>query len=313
MSTGPNSTTTGSTGAITNKPSSPSSAGTLKCPNDRPVPEAPRRACFVPTLLAAALGYAERGWPVLPVAGKAPVLRDWPRNATTDSTTIRSWWQARPTSNVGIVTGPRSGLAVLDVDPRAGGCQSLGELEARVGVLPGTVTSLTGGGGVHLLYRYPDRKITSRANALGPGLDVKGHGGMVVVAPSLHPGSGRAYRWLGDCWQDALPAWPAVLLPAVELVRAPVVDRGPGLMPGTGGRPERRLEALVQFVLDSQPGERNARLHWAACRGAEMIAAGIDGSMVIDALRLAGEAVGLPPAEVRTTIQSGMRTTATAA
>jgi len=271
-----------------------------------------------PACLAAALEYAEHGWRVLPVRGKQPLLPGWSRPdgsgaASTDPDQIRAWWTRWPTANVGIATGPASDLAVLDIDPRSGGNESFAALEERVGVLPGTVTSLTGGGGIHLLFAHPGRRVTSRANALGPGLDVKGHGGMIVVPPSTHPDTGRAYAWLGGAWRDELPVWPEVLLPAVELVRAPVVDLGPGLMPGTGGRPERRLEALVQFVLDSQPGERNSRLHWAACRGAEITPTGVDGNTITYALQLAGEAVGLPPAEVAATVRSGLRTTAVAA
>ncbi len=263
--------------------------------------------------LAAALEYAEHGWRVLPVAGKRPMLPGWSRPGgdgavSTDPDQIRAWWTRWPAANVGVATGPASGLAVLDIDPRSGGNEALADLEGRVGPLPGTVVSLTGGGGLHLLYRHPDRKITSRANALGPGLDVKGHGGMIVVPPSTHPDTGRAYRWLGDAWRDELPTWPEALLPAVEQVRPAVRQPAWG-----DGHPGRRLTGLVQIVMDACVGERNSRLHWAACRGAEMIAAGVDGNTVADALQLAGEAVGLPPAEVAATVRSGLRTTAVAA
>lgn len=264
--------------------------------------------------LAAALAYAEHGWRVLPVRGKVPLLPAWSRPdgsgaTSTDLDTIRSWWTRWPAANVGLATGPASSLAVLDIDPRSGGHESFAALEERVGVLPGTVTSLTGGGGLHLLYRHPDRKITSRANALGPGLDVKADGGMVVAPPSVHPDTGRAYTWLGGAWRDELPVWPEALLPpVVEQVR-PAVRQ-----PAWGDcHPGRRLAGLVQTVMDACEGERNSRLHWAACRGAEMIAAGVDGNTVADALQLAGEAVGLPPAEVAGTVRSGLRTTALAA
>jgi hypothetical protein len=65
----------------------------------------------------------------------------------------------------------------------------------------------------------------------------------------------------------------------------------------------------VATVLDAQPGERNNRLHWAACRAAEMIAAGqLDQADAINALTRAGETVGLGPSEIHATIASAFRT-----
>ena len=72
----------------------------------------------------AALGYAGRGWPVLPIEprGKAPLGRLVPHgvlDATTDPARIRAWWRARPDANVGIATGA-PGPDVLDVDTKHG-------------------------------------------------------------------------------------------------------------------------------------------------------------------------------------------------
>ena len=258
-------------------------------------------------VLAAALEYAEHGWPVLPVEGKRPSLPDWPNAASCDPAVIARWWHERPGLNVGLVTGPRSGLAVLDVDPRSGGTDSLGALERRVGLLPATVQSLTGGGGLHLLYAHPGHKVSSSAHQLGPGLDVKADGGMIVAPPSVHPGTGRAYRWFGDVWRDPLASWPAVLRPVVRAVPEPVQRPRMGSVEAS---PRRRLEGLVQTVMDACQGERNSRLHWAACRGGEMVAAGqVDRGVVGDALLLAAQAVGLGELEAVATIRSGLGST----
>jgi hypothetical protein len=82
-------------------------------------------------------------------------------------------------------------------------------LEQRVGVLPGTVMQLTGGGGLHILYRTPG---VSLPGTLGPGLDVK-HNGYILLAPSIHS-SGRRYRWSGH-GRFLRPdmGWPAALTP----------------------------------------------------------------------------------------------------
>ena len=84
-----------------------------------------------------ALRYARRGWPVLPVSSsKVPLIPDWPNRATTEPATIRDWFEKKfPGAGVGIVTGPPSGLVVLDVDgPR--GEATLAELEEQHGKLP---------------------------------------------------------------------------------------------------------------------------------------------------------------------------------
>ncbi len=103
-------------------------------------------------MAAAALDYGARGWRVLPVDGKIPVLKEWPTLATTDHEIIRTWWTQRPTANVGIATGKGSGLWVLDIDPANGGDESLRKLEAQYGELPRTIEVITGGGGRHCYF-----------------------------------------------------------------------------------------------------------------------------------------------------------------
>jgi hypothetical protein len=88
--------------------------------------------------LAAALDYATRGWPVVPLhtldeagrcscqkpkcsVGKHPRTENGHHDATTDKGIIEAWWQKWPDANVGLRTGEASGTVVLDVDPRNGG------------------------------------------------------------------------------------------------------------------------------------------------------------------------------------------------
>lgn len=172
-------------------------------------------------------------------------------------------------------------------------------------MLPGTVQALTGGGGLHLLYAHPGVPLKSCAHSLGPGLDIKADGGQIVAPPSLHP-SGRRYRWLGDVWQVPLTPWPDALLPVEPEAPRPVLTVERSAPCG------RRLAGLVQLVMDAQPGERNARLFWAACRGAELVADGAPETAVTDALLLAAEAVGLDRRGATATLRSGLRRQAAA-
>jgi hypothetical protein len=147
-------------------------------------------------MLKAALAYARRGVPVFPCepGAKRPLTRNGHWDATKDPHAIGRWWRRWPSANVAIPTGKKSGVVVLDVDPNAGGSESLGKLE-RVGVpVPKTARARTGGGGIHVFFRYPrEREIRNSAGLLGPGLDVRGEGGYVVVPPSRTRG---LYRWV---------------------------------------------------------------------------------------------------------------------
>lgn len=155
--------------------------------------------------LLAALAYAQRGWAVLPLTprGKAPLTPHGVHDASTDADVIRTWWGRWPLANVGISCGP-SGLAVLDVDPRAGGDVTLGELVARHGPLPDAPQVVTGGGGCHVYFRAAPGL---RSRRLGEGVEVKAAGGYVVAPPSVHP-SGAAYAWAAGRPPEGLPDPP---------------------------------------------------------------------------------------------------------
>ena len=142
-----------------------------------------------------ALAYARRGLPVLALRarGKEPFPLLAPRgvySATTDEATIRSML-SRASVNLGVATGHAAW--VLDIDPRHGGDEHLGELERRHGSLPNTPRVLTGGGGTHFYFAMPSEGARFRKD-IAPGVECKGVGGYVVAPPSRHP-NGTLYRW----------------------------------------------------------------------------------------------------------------------
>ena len=157
-------------------------------------------------LLRAALAYARRGIPVFPCepGGKRPLTYNGFWDASADPRRVEAWWSRWPEANVGIPTGERSGLLVLDVDPGAGGPESLAALERTGGPLPRTARTRTGGGGMHVFFGYPaGEEVRSNTGRLGPGLDVRGEGGYVVVPPSR---TQSAYEWLART-SPADPTW----------------------------------------------------------------------------------------------------------
>jgi hypothetical protein len=74
--------------------------------------------------------------------------------ATTDLETVRAWWQRWPWANIGVATGARSGIVVVDVD-QPGGDESLQLVANELGALPETLQAASGGGGLHLVYEHP--------------------------------------------------------------------------------------------------------------------------------------------------------------
>jgi putative DNA primase/helicase len=132
--------------------------------------------------------------------GKCPRIK-WAEKSTTDEERIREWWGWSPNANIGIDCG-KSGLIVLDRDTyKDSYAGDPLHIEAR------TVTIQTGSGGQHIYFRMPEGK--SYGNATGnlpKGNDVRGVGGYVVAAPSLHK-SGRRYEYApGLSFNDLQPA-----------------------------------------------------------------------------------------------------------
>lgn len=157
--------------------------------------------------------YAGRlGWRVLPLNGKIPLLKAWQREASSDPGTIADWQDQYPNANVGILTGDK--FFVLDVDVKNGGTDTLADLEAEHGDLPRTVQARTGSGGSHYLFKLPDFPVSNSAGKVGPGLDIRGTGGQIVVAPSVTE-AGR-YTWVNAPWDVEIADAPAWLL---ELIR----------------------------------------------------------------------------------------------
>jgi hypothetical protein len=148
------------------------------------------------SMIEAASLYADLGLAVIPLDGKIPMFKNWPEVATKDHSVIRQWWHQHPHANIGVATGKKSDVFVVDIDPRHGGAETWEQqLMAHHGI-PDTWQDMTGGGGTHYFFRYPNFSVKSCAGIL-PGVDIRGDGGQVVVPPSIHPDTHRCYEWDG--------------------------------------------------------------------------------------------------------------------
>jgi len=168
------------------------------------------------TLGKAAEDYAKSGWFLFPLRprDKTPLTAHGLKDATNKVDVIRQWWSKTPEANIGLNCG-KSGIVVIDLDKRGerDGCQEWETINHMQGPFPETSTSLTGGGGRHLLFKSPDGlSIKNSAGRLAPGIDVRGEGGYIVLPPSIHP-SGKPYQWLdGLTTIEPLPAIVAEIL-----------------------------------------------------------------------------------------------------
>lgn len=149
------------------------------------------------TMKKHALNYAVNGCYVFPCkAGeKTPLISEWQVKASNDHKQVKAWWDRWPNANIGINTG-KSGLIILDVDPRNGGNESLEKLVAIHGEeFLSPVEVITGGGGKHYYYAAKENSNQSLPSSLGAGLDLIRGNKYVIAPPSIHK-SGNAYTWL---------------------------------------------------------------------------------------------------------------------
>jgi hypothetical protein len=280
----------------------------------------------------AAEVYAALGYPVLPCfepgpgggcmcragaachrPGKHPRLkarqagRGGVHEATTDLAMVRGWWRRWPGANVALRTGDR--FDVADVD----GPQGVEALRAILHNAPAALgtgpLARSGGGGWHLLFASTG---AGSPGAVLPGVDWRGQGGYVLVAPSRHV-SGSRYRWVRP--------------PGLELPEAPGALRGllaPPARPGTprggagvrvvgGGYGRAALRSECARLATTPPGEpgrkgRNHALYLAAFRLGRLAAAGhLDPTEITATLTDLARQLGLGEREIGPTIASGLR------
>jgi hypothetical protein len=108
-----------------------------------------------------------RGWDIFPVRDKRPLIR-WKEGA------CRTWEAWPEGADVGLPTGARNGIVVIDDDRGKKG------LEPWVPSVP-TYSVRTRGGGVHHYYAHPGYHVPNSAGRVTDHVDVRGDGGYVVV------------------------------------------------------------------------------------------------------------------------------------
>jgi bifunctional DNA primase/polymerase-like protein/AAA domain-containing protein len=174
-------------------------------------------------MMLYALKYAADGFPVFPVyepsgigmcscemadcKGKHPRTPNGCTDATTDIETIKGWWKKWPKASIGMPTGKRSGVGVVDLDGVDG------MASGRAMGISSSVTALTGSGR-QLFFSDPSGSLKNSAKKFATGMDTRGEGGYCVMPPSIHP-NGKRYCWQGSPLnRKLLPNLPAMFVAA---------------------------------------------------------------------------------------------------
>jgi hypothetical protein len=256
------------------------------------------------------------GGKVLPVfpclANKKPATPHGFKDATADPAAIGELWRSHWGPLVGLPTGERSGLDVLDID-----LDGLSWFDRYSGRMPLTRMHETRSGGRHLFFRHqPGLRCSTSKIELG--VDVRADGGYVIWWPAT---GGRV---ICEGPIANLPQWvlEVLTIPGPAQGEAGCELSGLNLLPRPNREhpllcPTRNLTRRTQrilLVVEKAPvGVRNARLYWAACRFSEIVAEGVLSREVAkQALLSAAQLCGLTRddgiAATEKTIASGLST-----
>jgi P4 family phage/plasmid primase-like protien len=153
---------------------------------------------------SGALWYARHGIYVFPCepGWKNPLTPHGYKDATIDEKQIIEWGRMWPNANIGAPCGA-NGWVVPDFDtakPYYAGAELLEMLQEDYT----TISQITPSAGVHLIYAArPGVKLTNKRGNLPIGVDVRGDGGYILLAPSIcrYTGKDAIERGLPDGYE----------------------------------------------------------------------------------------------------------------
>ena len=153
--------------------------------------------------------------------GKHPLTMSGFKDSSSEEWQLESWRRAYPSSNWAIQTGHVLNLIVIDLDTKKDengvviedGFRGFSDLEAKHGSVPRTLRARTGSGGMHVFFKLPEGHTAPTPNSvrkLQHGVDVRGDGGYIIVAPSNH--TKGIYEWVVNAPIAEIPAWLLTLV-----------------------------------------------------------------------------------------------------
>lgn len=168
---------------------------------------------------------------------KRPALNEWRdfQNELVDDNTFDRWFSSISDNrnNIGIITGNCSGrVFAVDLDTHSKPDAALWwscclDMQERATDLE-SPTQRTGGGGLQILFRAPEgwNPPTIKTSI---GVDIRGVGGFIVCAPSMHE-SGKRYAWIDgkEPWNLEIAEAPHFLCDQIDILAEKYGGHTPG-------------------------------------------------------------------------------------
>jgi putative DNA primase/helicase len=150
---------------------------------------------------------------IFPTDGKSklPLIKGWPREASSDPHQIRQWWEKSPEAGIGLLCGNQSGVAVIDLDAKnvdANGLTGVDHyirLREQHGGIGDCLIADTPSGGSHLFVRYESVPFEKSESRVAFGIDVRS---------AKRDGSGAGYVQLAPHERQWRPVPLAAFSPA---------------------------------------------------------------------------------------------------
>lgn len=177
--------------------------------------------------------YTNKGYPVIPVNGKIPIIKEWQRYCTEylDEFKFCDWLGSFPNAGIGIPMGPAANATGFDIDIHS---TLLGEqiFNYIKDLLPYSRIEKKGQKCGTYFFSYNGE--TSEKLLLGTelilengkekeihhGIDLLSLGRQTVVPPSIHPTTGLPYTWVNEplyeVKADNLPPLPPGVLNKIK-------------------------------------------------------------------------------------------------
>jgi hypothetical protein len=207
--------------------------------------------CRMAQNLARNCGYA-----VFPCRiDKTPACPHGFHDAATHGQQVAALWDRWPGELIGVATGARSNLDVLDVDPEHGDAFVWWQ-QNHSRLLPARVFR-TRRRGLHLYFKHRDGMKNTQGK-LARGVDTRGDGGYAIY-------------WFAagcECLDPTPPQpFPGWVFDALTY-RPPPPPHSPRPPAGRGitGSSRGPIDGILRKLASAQEGERNGLLFWAACR-----------------------------------------------
>jgi hypothetical protein len=156
--------------------------------------------------------------------GKAPVHRNWTHRKYNSRNVARQC--VHDGCNIGVRLTDEH--VVIDVDPRNGGDEGFFNLCLDIGLDDRAFPHvITGSGGSHFYMVKPPKVRVLDTHKKYPGVEFKSLGRQVVAAGSIHPDTGKHYRW-DDTRPPVteMPEAPCALLEAIARPKCVVTAIG---------------------------------------------------------------------------------------